>query len=224
MRATKRYATGSVLCGLLIASAALINLRAEVAPRSDTPIRTPFLALAVPSFPASAVIADLDGDGLADFTAVDKKLLGGRTHLYRVAVHLSSHSDSAIDLKSQAFGLHIVLLDIDRDHDLDFVLTTPFGQEPIGIWINDGHGAFSQGNPAFYPKFIWQPSDHFFELPAQPPEGTIAFVCPSGRSVIEPAELALPVPLNSHRTWRVLTCETRLIVTLSILLRAPPLL
>jgi hypothetical protein len=44
---------------------------------------------------------------------------------------------------------------VDGDGDLDLVVMSAWTLAPVGVWINNGHGEFTQGDPTAYPRSIW---------------------------------------------------------------------
>jgi len=91
---------------------------------------TPF----VPQAPPQRALGDFDGDGRVD-TALIQDSAGDRS----ISVRLSG-SSSAVLLKATVTG--VIEGDIDHDGDLDLVAATPSGG--VLIWLNDGHGHFTQ--------------------------------------------------------------------------------
>lgn len=143
---------------------------------------------------------------------------------YRVDVRLSTDLNTTFDVDSGvAGGLHISARDVDGDRDLDLVITSEFGREPVGIWINDGHGAFTRGRPETYIGSVWQETDHSLETPRRPAGTTAAVGFPAGSSIAEPARL------TALMLWRDLpsraTADSPALSTLNLgsPFRAPPI-
>jgi hypothetical protein len=44
---------------------------------------------------------------------------------------------------------------VDGDGDLDLVIMSAWTLAPVGVWINNGHGDFTQGDLTAYPRSIW---------------------------------------------------------------------
>ncbi len=144
---------------------------------------------------------------------------------YRVDVHLSTDLNTTFDVDSGAAGgLHIIARDVDGDLDLDLVISSEFGREPIGIWINDGHGAFTKGHAETYIGSIWQDTGQSFETPHRPLGSTVAVGFPAGSWIMEPAPLSAPIlsdNLPSRATTNFSVFRT---LNLGSPFRAPPIL
>jgi hypothetical protein len=170
-------------------------------------------------------IGDFDGDNRADIVYASPQGRVNGTYRYHVEVHLSAQSGATFDVNSGAAGgLNISTRDIDGDHDLDLVITSAFGGERVGVWINDGHGGFTQGVAESYPLSIWQDPDRLWEPPERPHLPPVAFVVPAGNSTIEPAHLEMPSLASTEQSLHAVR-ETYCPNTLNSgsPFRAPPL-
>ena len=108
------------------------------------------------SFDQGGAIADLDGDGRPDLAIVKAEGRSVKGFSYRVELQLSAHpGPSSFKLSAPQGGLHIVPRDVNGDGELDLVITTAWSHSPVGVWINDGHGAFSESKSTSYPTSIW---------------------------------------------------------------------
>jgi hypothetical protein len=92
----------------------------------------------VPRAPQQRAAADFDADGHADIAFIDARRDGTA-----LAVRLSS-SQEAVTLPVDAVG--VAADDVDHDGDVDLVVLTSSNR--VVIWINDGHGHFTEGVPA----------------------------------------------------------------------------
>jgi hypothetical protein len=145
-------------------------------------------------------LADLDGDRRADLAYSSPQGVVNGAYRYRVDVHLTTGPGTTFDVDSKALGgLHISALDIDGDNDLDLVITSQFGREPVGVWINDGHGQFTQGRADSYAKGIWQETDRYLEKQPfpHPPAPTLANT--AGGWVPQQDQLALLIHFEELR-------------------------
>jgi hypothetical protein len=84
--------------------------------------------------PPQRADGDFDGDGRVDVAVIQER--GGGT---RLAIQLSSAA-SVVELEPSVTG--VVQSDIDHDGDLDLVAATASGD--LLVWLNDGHGRFTQ--------------------------------------------------------------------------------
>ncbi len=124
---------------------------------------------------------------------------------YRVDVHLSAETSTAFEVDSGAGGgLHISARDVDGDTDLDLVITSAFGREPVGVWLNDGRGRFTEGGTAAYSRSFWRENEQSFEAPGSPQRTQSPFVAPAGNWTVEPAPASflpfvgsLPAPVSA---------------------------
>jgi len=123
-------------------------------PRSSDTASPPAMTFDPPD-PVGAV-ADLDGDNVPDLAIVSAKGRGPKGFQYQLELHLSARPAlSSLSITARERGLRIVARDVDGDGDLDLVITSALSLAPVEVWINDGHGRFTKGNPAAYPSSIW---------------------------------------------------------------------
>jgi hypothetical protein len=134
---------------------------------------------ATPSFPASPLltssfpdygdaVADLDGDGRPDLATVRSRRWGANASRYQVELTLSAGGGpSSFSVSAEAGGLRIIPRDVDGDGDLDLVITSTRSLAPVGVWINDGHGIFTRGDPTAYAQSIWTEGPGIFSHHSQ---------------------------------------------------------
>src|ERR1017187_4653097 len=127
-------------------------------------------ATALAQTPSSFKIADLDGDGRSDCAWLRLQDRIDGAYRYRVNIELSGGVNSSFLVSSfpgssaQArFGVQVAAVDVDGDQDLDLVIRSAFDLRLIGVWINDGHGAFTEGDLADYPDSIGLQRDQVLE-------------------------------------------------------------
>jgi hypothetical protein len=97
-------------------------------------------------------IADLDGDHHPDTAQSGEIGIGVHGYVYTVEFQLSGglrYTSFAVSTASR-LGLNIVPRDIDGDSDLDLVITTGALHQPVGVWLNDGKGAFTRADASLY--------------------------------------------------------------------------
>jgi hypothetical protein len=96
--------------------------------------------------PGIAGVADLDGDHIPDVASGTNLGRTEQGYNYRVDLDLTDNSQAKpfSVISNEPNGLDIETIDVDGDQDLDLVITSRLLQLPIGIWINDGQGNFTQ--------------------------------------------------------------------------------
>jgi hypothetical protein len=102
-------------------------------------------------FAWSTAIADLDSDHKLDFAIADRTGHSTEGYNYRLKLALSREGNQTFQFRSTDSALNISIIDLDNDADLDIVLTHALSGEIAGVWINNGSGAFDQGNAADFP-------------------------------------------------------------------------
>jgi hypothetical protein len=102
-------------------------------------------------FAWSTAVADLDSDENLDFATADRMGRSTDGYNYRLKLALSREGSQTFQFRSPDSALNISIIDLDNDADLDIVLTHAISGEIAGVWINNGSGAFHQGNAADFP-------------------------------------------------------------------------
>jgi hypothetical protein len=136
----------------------------------------------------------MDGDSRADIAFAKFQALVNGIYHYQIEVLLSAQPRTTFEVESgpAGGGLNISARDVDGDRDLDLVITAEFSRQPVGVWINDGEGRFSPGNPAIYPASIWQETNQSVERPYSPQRVDMSCVVPSGGCSTAPPGLPAP--------------------------------
>jgi hypothetical protein len=138
-----------ILCALWGLSAAC--LASETLSPSALPLETTPLL-----WDQGCVIADLDGDGRPDFAIVRAEGWGSKGFQYRIELDLTTRVGlTSFSVSAQRGGLRIIPRYVNGDWDLDLVITSAWSFTPVGVWINDGHGGFTQGDLTAYSRSIW---------------------------------------------------------------------
>jgi hypothetical protein len=87
---------------------------------------------------------------------VTSKSWGPNAFRYKIELTLSSRvGPSSFTVSAEEGGLRIIPRDVDGDGDLDLVITSARSFTPVGVWINDGHGGFTQGDATAYSRSFW---------------------------------------------------------------------
>jgi hypothetical protein len=63
---------------------------------------------------------------------------------------------------------------VDGDGDLDLVVMSAWALAPVGVWINNGHGEFTRGDPTAYPLAMWTEGPKVVSnTPQEAPKATV---------------------------------------------------
>jgi hypothetical protein len=163
-------------------------------------------------------LADFDGDGQLDYAVADPR---GQDNLYRIDVHLGAGGGGAFLIAARTNGgLRVSAVDVDGDHDVDLVITTGYAREPVGVWLNDGSGGFSEADASLFPS-IWRDCRQSIEgasRPAQQPvvvlSAGVGLVHVEDGGRLAPAPRILPKPSGFSSNFSIARGSTSL--------RAPP--
>lgn len=98
-------------------------------------------------------IADFDGDLHPDLASIQagQTAASAGTSTYWIQLRLSAVGPQSIRLVAPAGGLRIEARDVNGDSAMDLVVATAWLRQPVAILLNDGHGGFSQVEPAAFP-------------------------------------------------------------------------
>jgi FG-GAP-like repeat len=99
----------------------------------------------------STVIGDFNTDGRPDIAVVDHVGRLASQYAYRIDFALSGQTAEDLTFQSTHDAVTITAADIDRDQDLDVIVTLPISGETVGIWLNDGHGHFNGAHGRQFP-------------------------------------------------------------------------
>jgi hypothetical protein len=102
-------------------------------------------------FAWSTAVADLDSDEKLDFAIADRTGRSNDGYNYRLKLALSREGNQTFQFRSPDSALNVSIIDLDNDADLDVVLTHAISGEIAGVWINNGSGAFHQGDATDFP-------------------------------------------------------------------------
>jgi hypothetical protein len=100
------------------------------------------------ALPARAsVVADFNGDGVLD------QVVAARPPISGLIVSMSG-SSAPLVLKLSEPPLSFVAADVDRDGDVDLILSKRHG---LLVWLNRGHGRFAVSHRRSLPRSLQQP-------------------------------------------------------------------
>jgi hypothetical protein len=108
--------------------------------------------IASPGMGPQFAIADLDDDVRPDLASIQAGGSGSGTSDYWIELQLSTFGHRSIQLVAPAGGLRIEARDVNGDHSVDLVLATAWFGRPVAIFLNDGHGSFSQVESTTFPE------------------------------------------------------------------------
>ena len=135
----------------------------------------------------SVAIADFDGDSRPDLASVQTGAGFSGGARYWIQLQLSAAGRQSIQLAAPAGGLLIEARDVNGDHALDLVLSTAWLQQPVAIFLNDGHGNFSRAALSAFPAAFHQSKTNWrsnfaqeASVVATPPQSREG-VCPEAR-------------------------------------------
>ena len=200
----KRKPTGSIRAAI-IATGCAILLLFGLAGRSTVEaadIRRSGPITSVGPGPQFA-IADFDGDVRPDLASIQAGSNNSGSTNYWIQLQFSAVGRQSIRLVAPAGGLRIEARDVNGDHAVDLILATAWFNQPVAVFLNNGHGSFSRAEPAAFPeafsesKTKWAPVSYqateAVGIPAQSGAGIRpnASCLPHGRSP------ARPIPLSS---------------------------
>ena len=122
----------------LVGSAASMGAQSPPVPSSDPVLRF--------------AIADFDGDLRPDLAKIEYGSARSDRADYSIELQLTSVGRKSIQFVAPAGGLLIEARDVNDDQAVDLVLVTVRFRQPVGIFLNDGHGGFSWAEPSAFPE------------------------------------------------------------------------
>lgn len=131
-----RFAGALLLAALL----AVAVLSAEVQ-QQPVPAAAPGLPFA---------IADFDGDLNPDLASVHVGSSDSTHGVYSIQFELTTLGRQSIRLVAPVGGLQLLARDVNGDHAIDLVVMTADLGQPVAVYLNDGHGGFSQSDKSVF--------------------------------------------------------------------------
>ena len=89
-------------------------------------------------------IADFDGDLNPDLARVEVGSSDSTQSVYSIQFQLTTVGRQSIRLVAPVGGLQLLARDVNGDHAIDLVVMTAGLGQPVAVFLNDGHGGFSQ--------------------------------------------------------------------------------
>jgi hypothetical protein len=126
----------------------LVGVLASVATAADVP--RPSSISVGPGLPFA--VADFDGDHRPDLVGVQGGQSGVSRTNYSIQLQLSASGRQTISIVAPAGGLQIAARDVNGDQIPDLILSTTWFRQPVAIFINDGHGTFTQVALTAFPE------------------------------------------------------------------------
>jgi hypothetical protein len=134
-------------------------------------------------------IADFDGDSRPDLARVEAGPSDFRNTEYWIQLRLSAATWESIRLVAPAGGLHLAARDVNGDEFLDLVVSTVWSDRPVAVYLNDGHGSFTEAEPAAFPgafsdaATIWSSGGDLATESVAVPSAAPAGICAGGKDL-----------------------------------------
>jgi hypothetical protein len=143
---------------------------------------------------SSWVSADFDGNRTTD-VALSSTVAHDRSgYLQEVRVHLGAALPSFFGFHSRSARIQLGARDVDGDRDLDILVLDGFSMVPIGVWLNDGSGNFSEGDLARYPGTSNAGNSTSLKAPQNAVDRLFALVAPNSQSALPLIRTVAPQP------------------------------
>jgi len=92
------------------------------------------------------VFSDFNGDHRPDLAFSGEARSDARGFRQHVRILFAVSGEASFEFHSRTAHVRLGARDVDGDHDRDIVIEDPLTRAPIGVWINDGTGAFREGD------------------------------------------------------------------------------
>jgi hypothetical protein len=109
------------------------------------------MSIAPPAPGQPFVIADFDGDLRPDLASIQAARSDSNRAVYWIQLQLTSVGRQSIRVVAPVGGLQVLARDVNGDHAVDLVVTTVGLGELVAVFLNDGHGGFSQVDQNAFP-------------------------------------------------------------------------
>jgi hypothetical protein len=142
-------------------------------------------------------IADFDGDLNPDLARVEVGSSDSTRSVYSIQFQLTTVGRQSIRLVAPVGGLQLLARDVNGDHAIDLVVMTAGLGQPVAVFLNDGHGGFSQGDKNVFPGAFGNSAQNNIASPSGRLEDDVGFP-PQTRVGISPqAQLRLGLSLDA---------------------------
>ena len=96
------------------------------------------------------LLTDFDGDRLADLATSGPALREGRGYSHQISVELTGSRKTTFVMRGADQSILLGFRDVDGDNDGDLLILEPGSRRPVGVWLNDGSGHFTEGRISDY--------------------------------------------------------------------------
>jgi hypothetical protein len=118
------------------------------------------------------VLTDLDGDRIADLATASLGVRDGRDYVHQIDIELTGFPASSFLMRGSSSSIRLSFRDIDGDDDRDLIVFEPGSVLPLGLWLNDGAGHFTQANVKDYLGALGKPDTRSFDSGRAPTDAS----------------------------------------------------
>jgi len=166
-----------------------------VGPAIGREIQRPGAPAVAPGLPFA--IADFDGDLNPDLARVEVGSSDSTRSVYSIQFQLTTVGRQSIRLVAPVGGLQLLARDVNGDHAIDLVVMTAGLGQPVAVFLNDGHGGFSQGDKNVFPGTFGNSAQNNIATPSGRLTDDVGFP-PQTRAGISPqTQLRLGLSLDA---------------------------
>lgn len=110
------------------------------------------LGTAARPFGWATAVADFNRDGLPDTAVADRLPHVSDGYAYQLRFSVSGRAAQSVVFESAHPALTVSVRDVDHDNDLDVVVTEVVSKAVTNVWLNDGHGQFTEASTIAFPR------------------------------------------------------------------------
>ena len=114
-------------------------------------------------------VADFDGDRQPDSASIAPGAASSGADgnsRYSIRLQLSQNGPQSFQFSAPSGGLVIEARDVNGDSNVDLVLATAWLRQPVAVFLNDGHGAFSRAAAGSFRGAFSTPGTNLSSTPA----------------------------------------------------------